>query len=130
MEQKENGTIKDKLIRDIRTLFEHEDDYLNPIDFRALLIFAQHECAKINIARTRLFFAQFDERKLKYHFRLEFDCILQYFSPPLFYTIHLRVNKAEKENPTETFRHILFSQVKSYKDKNVSVGSLLLRIIP
>ena len=80
--------------------------------------------------RTRPFFAQIDERKLKYHFRLEFDCILQYFSPPLFYTIHLRVNKAEKENPTETFKHILFCQVKSYKDKTLSVGSLLLRIIP
>ena len=50
---------------------------------------------------------------LKYHFRLE------YFSPPQFSPIHLRVNKPEKENPTKTCKVVLVSQVKSYKHKNL-----------
>ena len=53
--------------------------YLNPINFRApltfALIFAQHECAKVNSVQNSPFFAH-------YHFRLEFDYILQYFLPP------------------------------------------------
>ena len=74
--------------------------YLNPINFRA-----QHECAKINSIRA-------------------FDGILQYFSPPSFYPIHLRVNHLEKENPTETCKVVLVSQVNLYKHKNLSVGFL------
>ena len=62
---------------------------------------------------------------LKYHFRLKFDGILQYFSPPLFYPIHLRVNKPKKENPTGTCKVVLVSQVRSYKHKSLSVGSLI-----
>ena len=38
--------------------------------------------------------------------------------------MHLRANKSEKENPTETLKILLVSQVKSYKHKNLSVGSL------
>ena len=59
--------------------------YLNPINFGAPLIFAQHDCAKINSVRNRPL--HLDARKLmvrkflKYHFRAEFDGILQYFSP-------------------------------------------------
>ena len=57
-------------------------------------------------------------------FRPEFDDILQYFSPPQFYTMHLRVNNAEKENAKETCKAVLVSQIKSYKHKNLSVISL------
>ena len=53
--------------------------YLNPINSRApltfALIFAQLECAKVNSVQNSPFFAHF-------HFRLEFDDILQYFLPP------------------------------------------------
>ena len=38
--------------------------------------------------------------------------------------MHLRVNKPEKESPTETCKVVLVSQVKSYKHKKLSVGSL------
>ena len=61
---------------------------------------------------------------LKYHFRPELDSILQCFSPPWFYPIQGRVNKPDKENPTETSKVILVSQVKSNKHKNLSVDSL------
>ena len=62
--------------------------YFNPINFRAPFISAQHECVKINNARSRSFFVNLGGRKLmvckflKYHFIPEFDGILQYFSPP------------------------------------------------
>ena len=61
---------------------------------------------------------------LKYHFKPEFDGILQYFSPPQFYLKHLRVNKPEKKNPTETCKLLLVSQVKSYKYKNLWISYL------
>ena len=61
---------------------------------------------------------------LKYHFRPEFGGILQFFSPPSFYPIYFRVNKPVKENPMETCKVVLVSQVKSYKHKNLLVGSL------
>ena len=63
-------------------------EYLNPIDFRATLIFAQHERARTNSARNSPFFKHLGAQKLivlkflKYHFRPEIDGILQYFSPP------------------------------------------------
>ena len=61
--------------------------YLNPINFCASLIFAQHECVKIKSAKNRPFFTHLGARKLmvrkfiKYHFSPEFDGIPQYFSP-------------------------------------------------
>ena len=57
-------------------------------------------------------FAQFLEIPVN-HFRPEFDGILHYFSPPQLCSIHLRVNKPEKENPTKTCKVVLVSQVKS-----------------
>ena len=62
--------------------------YLNPINFRAPLIFVHYECAKINGAINRQFFAHLGARNLivydflKYHLRPKYDGILQYFSPP------------------------------------------------
>ena len=104
--------------------------YLNPINFCSPLIFVQYECTKINSVQNRPFFMHLGALKLKvreflkYHFRLKFDGIVQYFSRPWFYPIHLRVNKPEKENPAETCKLVLVSQVKSYKHKNLSVVSL------
>ena len=52
------------------------------------LIFAQHECVKINSRQNRAFFAHLGAQKLmvreffKYYFEPEFDDIIQYFSPP------------------------------------------------
>ena len=93
--------------------------YINPINFFAPLIFEQHECLKINSMQNRPFFAHLSAQKLmvcnffEYHFRPEFDGILQYFSPPQIYP----VNKPEKENPTKNCKVVLVSQVKSYKHK-------------
>ena len=43
---------------------------------------------------------------LKYRFRPGIDGILQYFSPPLFCSIYLRVNKSEKENPKDARKFV------------------------
>ena len=85
--------------------------------------------AEINSLQNRLFFGHLGAQKLmackflKYNFRPEFDGILQYFSPPQFYLIQLRVNKPEKETPMETCKVVLVSRVTSYKHKNLLVGS-------
>ena len=65
---------------------------------RKIGLFRAFGCTKINGAQI---------------FRPEFDDILQYFSPPQFYTIHLCLNNAEKENATETCKAVLVSQIKS-----------------
>ena len=104
--------------------------YLNLIDFCAPLIFVQHKYAKMNRLHKRPFFTHLGAQKLmvsellKYHFRLECNDILQNFSPPYFFPIHIRVNKPEKENPMETCKVVLVFQVKSYKHKYLLVGSL------
>ena len=70
------------MIHQSRWSWEHVSYTLNS------LIFAQHECTKISSAQYRPFFAHLGAQKLivckffKYHFRPEFDGILQYFWPP------------------------------------------------
>ena len=78
------GGVKCWGIKISRKLAEGDSNNLNPINFRATLIFTQYECAKIDSD----FFAHLGARKLilceflKYHFRPKFDGILQNFSPP------------------------------------------------
>ena len=46
------------------------------------------------------------------------------------YPMHPSVNKLEKENLPETYKVVLVSQVKSYKYKNLSIGSVTPEDIP
>ena len=101
--------------------------YLSLINFRASLIFVQHDSAKTNIPQNKPFFAYLGAWKLIVRKFLKFLGIRWYFttfSDSWFYPIHLSVDKPEKKNPTETCKVVLVSQVNSYKHKKLSVVSL------